>query len=301
VFTVIRSRRLQMALALFVLSTVAALSASMARAEDEATSETVPYRILVTNDDGVDSPGLAALVEALAPLGEITIVAPYENQSGIGHALNLRDPIFPMRREVAGRTATALTGTPATCVRVAIGNIMKDAPPDLVVSGVNRGLNFGRNAYISGTVAAAREAALQGIPAIAASLDRARDQDYIAAAQVTAEVAAIVKEHGLPPTVFLNVNVPISATEGLKLTHQSLLAGTESFEAQKNPYGRPYFWSFFEQPTAEAEPGSDIEAVRNGYVAVTPLQAHESAEEALEALAVLFSQPEPSIASPAER
>lgn len=258
-------------------------------AEEPPAEEEIAYRILVTNDDGIDSPGLAALVEALLPLGEITIVAPYENQSGIGHALNLRDPIFPMRREVAGQSATALTATPATCVRVAIDSLMKEAPPDLVVSGVNRGLNFGRNAYISGTVAAAREAALQGIPAIAVSLDRAREQDYTAAAAAAAEVAAVVKEHGLPETVFLNVNVPISATLGRKLARQSLLAGTETYEARKNPYGRPYFWSFFQQPTAESEPGSDVEAVRSGYVAVTPLRAHESADEALEALAVIFA------------
>lgn len=290
------------ALRLLAIACVVLVGVPAGFAEEEtAAAEPSVYRILVTNDDGVDSPGLAALVEALAPLGEVTIVAPLENQSGIGHALNLRDPIFPIRREVAGRPAVALTATPATCVRLAIDQLMKDGPPDLVVSGVNRGLNFGRNAYISGTVAAAREAALQGVPAIAASLDRGRDLDYTAAASAAAEVAALVKEHGLPPTVFLNVNVPISVTGGLKLTHQSLLAGSESFEPQENPYGRPYFWSFFQQPTAEAEPGSDVSAVREGYVAVTPLQAHESAGDVLDGLSDWFGEAEATTTSPAQR
>lgn len=263
-------------------------------AGDSPTSEPVPYRILVTNDDGIESPGLAALVEALTPLGEVTIIAPYENQSGIGHALNLREPIFLMRREVAGRPATALSGTPATCVRVATARLMKDALPDLVVSGVNRGLNFGRNAYVSGTVAAAREAALQGIPAIAASLAREGHPDYTVAASVTAEVVAVVKANGLPEGVFLNVNVPASATKGLKVARQSRLAGAEAFDEHRNPYGRPYLWSLFTQPTVEAEPGSDIEAVMEGYIAVTPLQAHESADATLESLSVLFGEVEPA-------
>ena len=273
-----------------LLAGAVGIGSKAAAIEPTAPAEPVPYRILVTNDDGVDSPGLAALVEALAPLGEVTIVAPAENQSGIGHALNLRDPIFIRRAEVAGHAATALMATPATCVRVAIGLLMKDAPPDLVVSGVNRGLNFGRNAYISGTVAAAREASLQGIPAIATSLERNGHPDYQAAAAATAEVAALVKEHGLPKDVFLNVNVPVPATRGSRVAPQSRLTGTERFDEYRNPYGRPYFWSFFEQPKGAAEPGSDIDVVRNGFVAVTPLRAHESADEALEALSGLFGE-----------
>jgi 5'-nucleotidase len=275
-------------IALLSVVAAAACAAEYTAARAPRAAASAPYRILVTNDDGIESPGLAALVDALAPLGEVTIVAPYENQSGIGHALNLREPIFLMRREVAGRPAVALSGTPATCVRVATDHLMKEAPPDLVVSGVNRGLNFGRNTYVSGTVAAAREAALQGIAAIAVSLAREAHPDYSGAASAAAEVAAIVKEHGLPPAVFLNVNVPASPTRRLQLTHQSLLAGTEHFELHRNPYGRPYLWSFFEQPETGAEPGSDIAAVRSGAVAVTPLQAHESASAALEALSGLF-------------
>ena len=165
------------------------------------------YRILVTNDDGVRAAGLAALVEALAPLGELTVVAPGENHSGTGHALTLSGPIYADRVPIGEHvTATALAATPATCVRLALSTLMEE-PPDLVVSGVNRGSNFGLNAYISGTVAAARQAAIQGIPAISASLDITGHPNYGPAAAATARVAAIVKKEGLARGVFLNVNV----------------------------------------------------------------------------------------------
>lgn len=242
-----------------------------------------PYRILITNDDGIRAPGLAALVEALAPLGEITIVAPSANHSGTGHAITLSDPIYIEQTQVAGRQATGLSATPATCVRVAFSKLL-DAKPDLVVSGVNRGSNFGLNAYISGTVGAAREAAMQGVPAIASSLDITGHPDYGPAAAATAQVVEIVKKGGLPRGVFLNVNVPAGSNlKGLRLARQSRQMGTERFEEQKTPYGRRMFWSFFEQPTT-AEPGTDVQAALDGYVAVTPLQAYEFSPEAFASL-----------------
>jgi 5'-nucleotidase len=242
-----------------------------------------PYRILITNDDGIRAAGLAALVEALAPHGELTIVAPSANHSGTGHGIVLSDPIYVERVEVAGRAATGLSGTPATCVRVAFDKLLAQKP-DLVVSGVNRGSNFGLNAYISGTVAAAREAAMHGVPAIAASLDIAGHPNYGPAAAATARVVEIVKNGGLPKGVFLNVNVPAGAElKGLRLARQSSQMGTERFEETKTPYGRRMFWSFFEQPTT-AEPGTDVQAALDGYVAVTPLQASEFSADAFERL-----------------
>src|SRR3990172_10434927 len=128
-----------------------------------------PYRILVTNDDGVRAPGLLALARVLQDLGEVTIVAPAENQSGKGHSITIGDPLYAAVVELpGGLKATAVLATPATCVKVALGTLLADRV-DLVVSGINRGWNVGRVAYVSGTVGAAREAALQGIPAIAAS------------------------------------------------------------------------------------------------------------------------------------
>jgi 5'-nucleotidase len=243
-----------------------------------------PYRILLTNDDGVRAPGLAALAAALGPVGEVTIVAPAENHSGTGHAITLSDPIYVARVEIApDLTATSLTGTPATCVRLALGELL-ETKPDLVVSGVNRGSNFGLNAYISGTVAAAREAAMHGIPAIASSLDITGHPNYGPAAAATARVAAIVKKGGLPRGIFLNVNVPAGPTnKGLKFARQSSQMGTEQFEEARTPYGRRLFWSFFVQPTT-AEPGSDVQATLDGYVAVTPLRASEFDAEAFETL-----------------
>ena len=245
-----------------------------------------PYRILLTNDDGVRAPGLAALAEALAPVGEVTIVAPADNHSGTGHGITLSDPIYVARVEIAaGISATSLTATPASCVRVALSKIL-DAKPDLVVSGVNRGSNFGLNAYISGTVAAAREAAMQGIPAIASSLDITGHPNYGPAAAATARVAAIVKQGGLPRGIFLNVNVPAgpaTALKGLKLARQSSQMGVERFDEGKTPYGRRLFWSFFEQPTT-AEPDSDVQAALDGYVAVTPLAASEFNDAAFQSL-----------------
>lgn len=243
-----------------------------------------PYRILLTNDDGVRAPGLVALAEALGSVGEVTIVAPAENHSGTGHAIVLSDPIYVARVELGpGITATSLTGTPATCVRVALGRLL-ETKPDLVVSGVNRGSNFGLNAYISGTVAAAREAAMQGIPAIASSLDITGHPNYGPAAAATARVAAIVKAGGLPRGIFLNVNVPAGTTnKGLKFARQSSQMGTERYDEAHTPYGRRLFWSFFIQPTT-AEPGSDVQATLDGYVAVTPLRASEFDAEAFEKL-----------------
>jgi 5'-nucleotidase len=247
--------------------------------------EPKPYRILVTNDDGVRAPGLAALVEALAPLGELTIVAPAENQSGTGHALNLADPIYAETVQIGAHTATSLAATPATCVRLALGKLLP-APPDLIVSGVNRGSNFGLNAYISGTVAAAREGAMHGIPSIASSLDIRGSRNFSPAAAMTAKVVAIVKSGGLPKGVFLNVNVPAGppeALKGLKLTRQSRTMGIERYEEAKTPYGRRLFWSYFLQPET-AEPDSDVQATLDGYVAVTPLLASEFDASAFDAL-----------------
>ena len=245
-----------------------------------------PYRILLTNDDGVRAPGLAALAEALAPVGEVTIVPPADNHSGTGHGITLSDPIYVARVEIAaGISATSLTATPASCVRVALSKLL-ETKPDLVVSGVNRGSNFGLNAYISGTVAAAREAAMQGIPAIASSLDISGHPNYGPAAAATARVAAIVKQGGLPRGIFLNVNVPAgpaTALKGLKLARQSNQMGVERFDEAKTPYGRRLFWSFFEQPTT-AEPDSDVQAALDGYVAVTPLAASEFNDAAFQAL-----------------
>lgn len=267
----------------FLLSSLAslALGAALACAQtlgsaQAAPQSATPYRILVSNDDGVRAPGILAVATALRSLGEVTIVAPAENQSGKGHSITIYEPIF--RDEVVlagGLRATSLTATPASTVKVALTNILKQRP-DLVVSGINRGWNLGLSAYVSGTAGAAREAASHGIPAIASSLGMPAT-DYGAAAEATLRVAQHVKANGLPPGAFLNVNVPAraQALKGLLITTQSMTSGgVESFAEQKHPNGRTFYWNVYDEGGTAAE-GTDVWAVTQGYVSVTPMRVLE--------------------------
>ncbi len=241
-------------------------------------AQPAPYRILITNDDGVRAPGLLALAQALQALGEVTIVAPLENQSAKSQALSITDPIYADPIDLpGGLKATGLAATPATCVKVALGALMQGGRPDLVVSGINRGYNLGMTAYISGTVGAAREAALNGVPAIAASLVAAGHPEYGPAAEYVRRVAEVVKTKGLERGVFLNVNIPsgaVDAIKGWRVATQSPQFGLEGYVEHQSPRGRRYFWTTYEDPTGDAE-GSDVWAVEHGYVAVTPLRAGE--------------------------
>jgi 5'-nucleotidase len=235
-----------------------------------------PYRILVTNDDGVRAPGIVALAHALKAVGEVTIVAPADNQSGKAHSLSITDPVYvdPVSLP-GGLEALGATATPASCVKIALLALMKQRP-NLVVSGINRGVNLGRIAYVSGTVGAAREGVLHGIPAIASSMDVSGGfNDYTAAAKVTAEIATLVKAQGLAPGVFLNVNIPRDVPKGIRLATQSPQSGEEKWIEHKNPRGRRYFWNDFQEPTSDADSATDVAVMAAGYVAVVPLRASE--------------------------
>lgn len=247
--------------------------------------QTAPlFRILITNDDGVRAPGIIAVAQALKALGEITVVAPDTNQSAKSHALSVTDPIYADTVQLPGGiTATSLSATPASCVKVALDALMP-RQPDLVVSGINRGLNIGMVTYVSGTVGAAREAALHGIPAIAASLASLADPRYEAAAAVVVRVVAQVKARGLERGVFLNVNVPAGAIgeiRGVRVTAQSAQSGIDRFEEQRAPSGRRYFWNIWQEPRNDVE-GTDVSAVAQGYASVTPLRVGELDRAALE-------------------
>ena len=241
-----------------------------------AQSAPQPYRILITNDDGVHAPGILAVAQALKSVGDITIVAPATNQSGKGHSITIEDPIYVDSVTLPGDLpATSVAGTPATSVKVALGALLT-FKPDLVVSGINRGWNLGSVTYVSGTVGAAREAALAGLPAIAASLS-ADESNYGPAAQIVRQVVEMTRKTGLERGVFLNVNIPAgaaSAIKGIQLTRQSGLSGVERFDEQRSPRGRRYFWSVWNEPTGDVE-GTDVWAVEQGYAAVTPLRATE--------------------------
>lgn len=246
----------------------------------QARPEAPPYRILVTNDDGVQAPGLAAVAQILQAIGNVIIVAPSDQQSSSGHGLVTRDPIY--RQDLTlpnGMRAIGLTATPASVVRVAVRMIVQPRP-DLVVSGINRGYNLGYSGYVSGTLAAARDAAMFGVPAVAASLaDEATPRDYVAAAEEVLGVARRVKQYGIAPGTFLNVNIPpmpAGGYRGYRLTSQALAAGgDEGFVEMKDPAGRTMYWNVFKAGGTAAE-GTDLWAVGQGFVSVTPMRLGET-------------------------
>ena len=234
-----------------------------------------PFRILLTNDDGVRAPGLLALAQALKAVGDVTIVAPSENQSGKGHSLSITDPVYVDSLVLPGGIeALAATATPASCVKLALLSLLKEKP-NLIVSGINRGYNLGKTAYVSGTVGAAREGALQGIPAIASSMDIENNwSDYTAGAKHTADLAELVKKQGLPPGTFLNINIPSGTPKGVRLATQSNLMGEEKWIENKNPRGRRYFWNDYRDSRSDV-PGTDVTLAAEAYVTVVPLKATE--------------------------
>jgi 5'-nucleotidase len=235
-------------------------------------------RILVTNDDGVQSPGIKALAAALEPLGEVIIVAPTQEASAIGHALTLRRPL---RREEWGPRVYAVDGTPTDCVNIAVATVLR-ALPDLVVSGINKGWNLGDDVTYSGTVSGALEGALLGIPGIAVSLKLTRGEfDFSRAAEVAALLAGQVLRRGLPPRTFLNVNVPPGTPKGLRVTVQAKRNHVTSVSERHDPKGRSYYWIEEGQNEWEPHDRSDYQAVRDGYVSVTPLQPDLTAYDAL--------------------
>lgn len=251
-----------------------------------------PYRILITNDDGVRAPGIAAVAQVLQAIGQVIIVAPASDQSGTGHSIVRTEPIFREDLTLAnGLKAIGLTATPASAVAVAIGNILP-ARPDLVVSGINRGYNLGFTAYVSGTVGAAREAAMQGVPAIATSLaDAGAPRDFLIAAEEVLGVARRVKQYGLPSNTFLNVNIPAMPTggyRGYQITTQALRkGGEESFAEMTHPSGRAIYWNVYKEG-GTAPPGTDMAAVTDGYVSVTPMKIGEIDVPEIERLRAIF-------------
>ena len=240
------------------------------------------FRILVTNDDGVRSDGIHALAAALLPLGEVIIVAPHIEASAIGHALTLRRPL---RMEFVNEHVYEVDGTPTDCVNIAVSQIYKGLP-DLVVSGINKGYNLGDDVTYSGTVAGAMEAALLGIASIAVSLERTQGTyDFAPAAAAAASVAETVLRRGLPSRTFLNVNVPGGAPRGLRATFQAKRNHVTVVSERLDPRNRPYYW--IEEGENEWEPHdrSDYQAVKDGFVSVTPLHPDLTNYSVLEAMA----------------
>jgi 5'-nucleotidase len=233
--------------------------------------------ILVTNDDGVHSDGIHALAAALARVGEVTIVAPHIEASAIGHALTLRRPL---RMERLRDRVYEVDGTPTDCVNVALTQLYV-SPPDLIVSGINKGYNLGDDVTYSGTVSGALEGALLGIPSIAVSLERTADYDFRQAAEAARIVGESVLAHGLPSRVFLNMNVPAGAPRGMRITVQAKRNHVTVVAERLDPRGRAYYWIEEGENDWESHDRSDYQAVRDGYVSITPLQPDLTAHDAL--------------------
>ncbi len=242
--------------------------------------------ILVTNDDGVSSAGIHALAAALAPLGDITVVAPTQEASAIGHALTLRRPL---RIEQHQPNVYAVDGTPTDCVNLGVEIILKQKPA-LVVSGINKGYNLGDDVTYSGTVAGAMEGALLGIPAIAVSLRRTAEYDFTYAADAAATVARSVLAGAWPARTFLNLNLNTGQPKGFRITTQARRNHVTKIATRTDPRGQHYYW--IEEALDEWHPSggrSDYEAVVEGYVSVTPLQADLTDYEALNRLEALLA------------
>jgi 5'-nucleotidase len=234
--------------------------------------------ILITNDDGVHSEGIRILMDSLRPLGDCTIVAPIQEASAIGHALTLRRPL---RVDSIAPQVFAVDGTPTDCVNIAITQILK-SKPDLIVSGINKGWNLGDDVTYSGTVSGALEGALLGIPSIAVSTQRVRDEcEFGPSARAAALAAEAVLERGLPKFTLLNINVPMGRNRGFKVTVQARRNHVTVVSERMDPRHRPYYWIEEGENNWEPHDRSDWQAVKDGYISVTPLQPDMTAHDAL--------------------
>src|SRR5262245_15859235 len=238
-------------------------------------------RNLVSNDNGVHFDGIRSLAAAVAAVGEVTVVAPIQESSAIGHALTLRRPL---RIDRVGDIYYAVDGTPTDCVNLGVAVLLKGELPALVVSGINTGWNLGDDVTYSGTVAGALEAALLGIPAMAVSLRRARDYvfNFGPSAEAAVTLAELVFRHGLPDRTFLNVNVPKGTPKGFRRTVQGKRNHVTKISERLDPRRKPYYWLEEGIDNWDPHDRSDYHAVKEGYISVSLLRpdltAHSEAD-----------------------
>ncbi len=250
-------------------------------------------RILLSNDDGINAPGLKAL-EAIARQlsNDIWIVAPELDQSGASHSLTLRDPL--RLREVADKTF-ALSGTPTDCVLFGVNHLMKDQAPDLVLSGVNHGANIADDITYSGTVAAAMEASLLHVPSIAISLCVApgASAHWSTVEHYLPDIISKISSSVMDPYTLMNINVPNLSSDsikGVQVTHQGQRNYQDQLHECTDPRGKKYYWIGIVDHDGRGEPGTDLEAVRDGFISVTPLSLNFTHEKSLTRLNQLFSK-----------
>lgn len=235
----------------------------------------------MTNDDGVESPGIQALAETLAELGEVTVVAPAREVSGVSHALTLSEPL---RYQQLEERLFSVEGTPTDCVNLAVRNLLTYSP-DLLVSGINRGANLGDDVTYSGTVAGAMEGAMLGITSFAVSLVSKTSEEFATASEFALQLAEIITRKKLPRQTFLNVNVPTGDVKGIRITNQGNGDGRASAEKRVDPPSPVFFWRKQGFSRWDRNGISDIAAVRENLISVTPLHVDFTNYNALDELA----------------
>lgn len=255
----------------------AALAASFAVAGEPAR----PH-VLITNDDGIEAPGLAALVDAMKPLFRITVCAPASEQSAVGHGITYRTPVQVEERPSAdGVRRYAISAQPATCVRIGLSALLSTDPPIMVLSGINRGDNAGRSTWVSGTVAGAREGALFGLSGIGFSAVRPRggEPDFAAAGRWSRQILESLRAAGWPrPGELVKVDIPHPAAgaRGVLVTRVGLQPALEErYQERPGPHGERLFVSVYRDPEHDAA-GTDVQALADGFVAVTPLSLDQT-------------------------
>lgn len=245
--------------------------------------------ILVTNDDGVDAPGIEALVAALDDVARVTVIAPHRNWSASGHVKTMHRPLRVREGRLAGGLPVLVTdGAPSDAIALGLLGVVPD-PVDLVIAGINRGPNIGHDLTYSGTVTAAMEGAIGGLPSLAISLDTyGTVADYTTAANFAAYLAQVVVREGLPKGVVLNVNVPNLPSyeiKGVRVTRMGRRVYRDALVVREDPSGTPYYWIGGDLPTGVMEEGTDFAAIAQGYISITPIHLDFTAYDLLQPLA----------------
>ncbi len=232
-------------------------------------------RALVCNDDGIDAPGILALATEMKKLGSVTVVAPDKQRSAVGHAITMNYPLRVTKFFRAGKFfGYAVNGTPADCVKLAMRTLLKKRP-DILVSGVNHGSNTSINIIYSGTVSAATEGTILGIPSLAISLTTRDKPDFRFAAKFARKLAKGVLQHGLPPDTLLNVNIPPVREKdirGVRVTRQGKTRWDDTFDVRRDPNDNEYYWLTGKLEVIDTAGDTDQIAIMKNYVSVTPIQ-----------------------------
>jgi 5'-nucleotidase len=241
-------------------------------------------RILISNDDGIQSEGLHALVDALSPIADVLVVAPDREQSAVSRSLTMHRPL---RLRKTKKGFYAVDGTPTDCILLGVNQVLKGEPPDLVVSGINKGGNLGDDIFYSGTVSAAMEAARLGIAAFAISLEARRSFRFDVASNFATRLSRWIMQRPCHKLPLLNVNVPnvpLEEIQGVRITRQGKRLYTGEVVEKLDPRGEKYYWIGGEEPGFEELKESDIEAVLAGFISITPLRVDMTDEGAIEQL-----------------